>query len=83
MLLALISLHIFFGRWNILKHDIEYLRHIRDECIFILGKSKDLKQEGFFQDETIKRAIVRSIEVIGEATKNISEEFRLKNPAIE
>ena len=26
---------------------------------------------------------MRSIEVIREATKNISEEFRLKNPAIE
>ena len=66
-----------------MKHDIEYIKHIRDECIFILDKSEELTQEQFFQDETLKRAIVRSIEIIGEATKNISEEYRLKNQNID
>ncbi|MFX1283505.1 MAG: DUF86 domain-containing protein [Promethearchaeota archaeon] len=61
-----------------LKHEIEYLRHIRDECEFILTKSEGLTRELFDQDETLKRAFVRSIEIIGEATKNISNEFRLK-----
>ena len=63
-----------------MKHDIEYLKHILDECEFILDKSQELTQEQFFQDETMKRAFVRSIEIIGEATKNISDEFRDKNP---
>jgi uncharacterized protein with HEPN domain len=66
-----------------LKHEIEYLKHIRDECEFILAKSEKLTQELFFQDETLKRAFVRSIEIIGEATKNVSTEFRLKYPDID
>ncbi len=63
-----------------MKHDCEYLNHILDECEFILEKSQELTQEQFFQDEILKRAFVRSIEIIGEATKNISDEFRVKNP---
>jgi len=30
------------------------------------------------QDETLKRAFVRSLEIIGEATKNVSVELRQK-----
>jgi uncharacterized protein with HEPN domain len=60
-----------------LKYEIEYLRHIRDECEFILSKSEELTQGEFFQDETLKRAFVRSIEITGEATKNVSTDFRL------
>ena len=66
-----------------MKHDIEYLRHIRDECEYILAKSDKLAQERFIQNETLKRAFVRSIEIIGEASKNVSNEFRLKYPNID
>ncbi|MHA2227353.1 MAG: HepT-like ribonuclease domain-containing protein, partial [Candidatus Hodarchaeales archaeon] len=74
MLSVLISVLIFFGKWNILKHDCEYLNHILDECEFILDNSQELTREQFFQDETLKRAFVRSIEIIGEATKNMSDD---------
>ncbi|MHA1948079.1 MAG: HepT-like ribonuclease domain-containing protein [Candidatus Hodarchaeales archaeon] len=66
-----------------MKHEIEYLRHIRDECEYVLTKSEKLTQEQFIQDETLKRAFVRSIEIIGEASKNISDVFRLKYPNID
>jgi len=33
-------------------------------------------------DETLKRAVVRSIEIIGEAVKNISEPVRNKYPNV-
>ncbi len=62
-----------------MKHECEYLNHILDECEFILDKSQELTQEQFFQDEVLKRAFVRSIEIIGEATKNISDDFRVKH----
>jgi len=39
---------IFFGKLNILKHENEYLKHILDECEFILNKSHKLAQEQFF-----------------------------------
>ena len=32
----------------------------------------------FYKDETLKRAITRALEIIGEATKNLNSEFRQK-----
>ncbi len=39
--------------------------------------------ESFLQDEVLKRAFVRSAEIIGEATKKVPEETRLRFPALE
>ena len=60
------------------KHPVEYLRHIADECRFILATTSDISKEEFAKDEVMKRAVVRSLEVIGEASKNISAEAKLK-----
>jgi uncharacterized protein with HEPN domain len=60
------------------KEPVEFLRHIFDECNFILNTSKDLTLEKFINDETLKRAIVRSLEIIGEATKKIPVDFKIK-----
>ena len=57
---------------------LEYLRHILDEIVYLEGQSKGLKKDAFLQDETLKRAFVRSIEIIGEATKKVPGEFRQK-----
>ena len=46
---------------------LEYLRHIYDEAQYLISEAKDLGREQFFKDATIKRAFVRSIEIIGEA----------------
>ena len=37
----------------------------------------------FMQDETLKRACARSIEIIGEATKNLSMDFRRRHKGVE
>jgi len=66
-----------------LKRDEVFIRHILDEITFLIDSSKGLEYEGLIKDETLKRAFVRSLEVIGEATKNISSEFRQKYPDIE
>jgi uncharacterized protein with HEPN domain len=61
------------------KGPIEYLKHIRDECYYILSVINDeLSKDEFIKDETIKRAVVRSLEIIGEATKKISGDFKAK-----
>jgi uncharacterized protein with HEPN domain len=39
-------------------------------------------KEEFLHDETLKRSFVRSIEIIGEATKKIPENFRKKHPEV-
>ncbi len=60
----------------------EYLRHILDETEFLSSKSAALGEAAFLLDETTKRAFVRSLEVIGEAVKQIPDEIRLKYPNI-
>jgi len=45
--------------------------------------SREHSWDDFSDNETLKRAFVRSIEVIGEATKNLSTEFREQHPDIE
>jgi uncharacterized protein with HEPN domain len=40
--------------------------------------SQDLIYEDFLKDETLKRAIVRSLEIIGEATKKIPADVKVK-----
>lgn len=60
------------------KEPKEYLRHINDECIYIITVSKDLKYDDFLNDETLKRAVVRSLEIIGEATKKIPADVKVK-----
>ena len=61
------------------KEPLEYLKHIRDECLFILSVTgNDFTKDDLIEDETIKRAIVRSLEIIGEATKKIPADFKFK-----
>jgi uncharacterized protein with HEPN domain len=61
------------------KDPIEYLKHIHDECLFILSiTATNLSKDEFLMDELKKRAVVRSLEIIGEATKKIPIDFKLK-----
>src|SRR5690606_28960679 len=65
------------------KDPIEYLKHISDECKYIISVSNELSFEAFLENETLKRAIVRSLEIIGEATKKIPADFKVKWNAIQ
>jgi uncharacterized protein with HEPN domain len=60
------------------KEPREFLRHIQDECTYIISVSQELIYEDFLKDETLKRAIVRSLEIIGEATKKIPADVKVK-----
>jgi len=65
------------------KEPIDYLKHIADECTYLISVSSDLTKDELLDDETLKRAIVRSLEVIGEATKKIPAEFKIKWSSIQ
>ena len=54
----------------------EYLRHMLQEAEYLLAQSGKLTKEVFLQDETLKRAFARSIEVLGEAAKQVPASFR-------
>lgn len=57
---------------------LEYLRHIRDELFYLSTTSLPLTEKDFSCDPTLQRAFVRSLEIIGEATKQLDKDFQEK-----
>jgi uncharacterized protein with HEPN domain len=53
------------------------------EVEYLQGSCAGLSLEEFMADETLRRAVVRSLEIIGEAAKKVTEEFRTSYPDIE
>lgn len=66
-----------------MKHNKVYLKHIVDEISFLLESTKNLNYNSFLESEIYTRAFSRSFEIIGEAVKNLSEDFREKHSDIE
>ena len=62
---------------------LELLRHVLDEAEFLCSESAKLDEVSFENDEKSKRAFVRSLEIIGEASKSISIEFKQRYPHLE
>ena len=52
---------------------IELLRDIWGEARFLSREAGRTTREEFLRDEVLKRAFVRSIEIIGEAAKKVPE----------
>ena len=61
----------------------DYLRHILVEVEYLVAQSGGLTYENFVADETLQRAFVRSLEIIGEAARKIPPDFRVANPGVE
>jgi len=62
---------------------LEYLRHILDETRYLMDRVQGLTQDQFMRDATLKRAFVRSIEIIGEASKQIPDDLKQKHSHLE
>ncbi|MEK6408252.1 MAG: HepT-like ribonuclease domain-containing protein [Acidobacteriota bacterium] len=62
---------------------VEYLRHILDETDFLTNRFARVSKEDFLTDETLKRAAVRSLEIIGEAVKKLPDDFRNRYIAVD
>ena len=62
---------------------VEILQHIREEAKFLSKATAGKSVEEFVGDEVLKRACVRAIEVIGEASKKIPDDFKALHPDIE
>jgi len=63
------------------KQPKEYLKHILDEIKFLLISSGDINEGKY--DETLQRAYSRSLEIIGEATKQLPKDFTDKYPEVD
>lgn len=61
---------------------IDFLRHIQKECLYLLKESSENSFDDFLQDERLIRAICRSLEIIGEASIKIHPDFKAKYPLV-
>lgn len=66
-----------------MNEDKTFLKHIFDEIDFLNSQFEELEFQDLMNDPILQRACIRSLEIIGEATKNISEDFKKENPEIE
>jgi uncharacterized protein with HEPN domain len=64
------------------KDDSVYLRHILDAIALIEEYTKGMSENEFLANSMAHDAVVRQIEIIGEAARNISNDFREKHSKI-
>jgi uncharacterized protein with HEPN domain len=60
-----------------------YLQHILNETRYLTDRTRGLSKETFLRDETLQRAFVRSLEIIGEAAKQLPDDFRQQHSQLE
>lgn len=65
-----------------MKDDLIYIEHIVNCIERIQSYISDADQIAFSNDFMLQDAVVRQLEIIGEATKRISQHFRKKYPDI-
>lgn len=66
-----------------MKNNLIFIEHMLESINNIEEFTKGLDKEKFAKDKLRQSAVLRQLEVIGEAVKNISQEFRDKHKAIE
>jgi len=62
---------------------LDFLRHIEYECDYVLRVSEGKTKKEIISDETLSKAIVRSLEIIGEAVKHLPEDFKIQYPHLD
>jgi uncharacterized protein with HEPN domain len=61
---------------------LEFLKHILDECDYLIKEYRENSFEIFMQDPRLSRAICRSLEIIGEASNKIHPDIKIAHPHI-
>jgi len=61
----------------------DYLRHILVEVDYLIAQTAGLERNEFMGNETLRRAFVRSLEIIGEAAKKVPDVFREQYSTVE
>lgn len=65
------------------KHeDNVYLRHIMDAIVKIEEYIKNISEENFLESTLVQDGVIRQLEIIGEATKRLSEQTRQRHNSI-
>lgn len=66
-----------------MNKDKFFLDHIFDEIEFLNIYFSNLELDDLKKDPVLQKALLKSMENIGEAVKNISNQYKDKNPEIE
>jgi len=61
---------------------LDYIEDMLSEINYLIKRSQPLTFEDFILNEDLNRAFVRSLEIIGEASKKIPDEIRNLSPRI-
>ena len=61
----------------------DYLRHILLEAEYLLSQTPGLSFDAFVTNQTLCRAFVRSLEIIGEASKKVPADMRAQHPDVD
>lgn len=64
------------------RSDSEFLQDIREALDRSIGYIAGMTYESFISDTKTQDAVIRNLEILGEATKNLSEELRAKYPNV-
>ena len=59
-----------------------FIEHILESISLIEAYTSEITREQFFKSREIQDAVMRRLEIIGEATKNLPVEFREANPDV-
>jgi uncharacterized protein with HEPN domain len=64
-----------------MRHAVPYLRHILDAVAAIEDYTRE-GRDAFLSDRETQDAVIRNLEIIGEAVRNIPLAFRAAHPGV-
>ena len=66
-----------------MKRDLRvYLQDIWESILAVEEYTKEVAKDEFFHNQQLQDAVLRRLEIMGEAVKYISEDFKSKYPAV-
>jgi uncharacterized protein with HEPN domain len=65
-----------------MRRDLAYLRDIQESARLAISYLEGACLESFSGDTQLQDAVIRRIEIIGEAARRVSEETRAEQPAL-
>lgn len=68
--------------WYSMKDETVYLRHIGDAIQQIESYTAGLSRKEFFAERMVQDAVVRQLEIIGEASRQLSDDLRTQHDHI-
>jgi uncharacterized protein with HEPN domain len=64
------------------KDSTVFVKHILESILFIESYTAQMSKTDFMKSRQVQDAVMRRLEIIGEATKNIPVSFREKHPDV-